>query len=201
MSKLKRCLACGISKARDQFRMLPSGRPYRNCSACHRPHTQAAHPRAYYKSAAYKRDRRARLSDGERAALVAKDGLRVKSYIYAHPEKAAMWRASRRERAAAASDGSLTTAVMAAILASRSTCPYCLRRITPGTAHIDHIIPLARGGLHGTVNLVPCCPGCNQRKADRSFSEWLLLLEGQCRASATALYEHRYGSVRQGMLI
>jgi 5-methylcytosine-specific restriction endonuclease McrA len=41
--------------------MLASGRRYRRCAACHTPRTDRR-PRAYYKTAAYKRERRERLA-------------------------------------------------------------------------------------------------------------------------------------------
>jgi 5-methylcytosine-specific restriction endonuclease McrA len=35
----------------------------------------------------------------------------------------------------------------------------------------DHIVPLSRGGLNATVNMVRCCVSCNGLKADRLISE------------------------------
>lgn len=47
------------------------------------------------------------------------------------------------------------------------TCYYCERR-TPGkTAHIDHVIPVANGGLHVASNLCCACPSCNLMKQAR----------------------------------
>ncbi|MFD8315932.1 HNH endonuclease [Kitasatospora purpeofusca] len=40
---------------------------------------------------------------------------------------------------------------------------------------IDHVIPLARGGLDGPSNTVPACESCNLAKGDRpalSFTPW-----------------------------
>ncbi len=53
----KKCISCHAVKDRSEFRLLPSGRPYRRCLVCHVPRTERR-PRAFYKSAAYKRERR-----------------------------------------------------------------------------------------------------------------------------------------------
>lgn len=60
---LKRCGRCNADKAREQFRLLPSGRRYRHCMECHRPHADAPHRAAYYKSAEYKQARRRRKAE------------------------------------------------------------------------------------------------------------------------------------------
>lgn len=39
--------------------------------------------------------------------------------------------------------------------------------------HIDHIIPLARGGQHVVANLCIACPSCNLRKNAKLPEEWL----------------------------
>lgn len=31
--------------------------------------------------------------------------------------------------------------------------------------HVDHVIPLARGGMHGYINVQPAHPACNLRKS------------------------------------
>ena len=36
------------------------------------------------------------------------------------------------------------------------------------TFHVEHIIPLIRGGVSEASNLALACPGCNLRKSDRT---------------------------------
>jgi 5-methylcytosine-specific restriction endonuclease McrA len=43
-------------------------------------------------------------------------------------------------------------------------CYWCGRRTRPKKRHLDHIIPIALGGVHSIGNLCVACPGCNQRK-------------------------------------
>lgn len=47
-------------------------------------------------------------------------------------------------------------------------CYICGTPVWQGVnLHMDHVIPIARGGLHCAENLRPACGPCNQRKATR----------------------------------
>lgn len=54
------------------------------------------------------------------------------------------------------------------------SCVYCDadfgQMVVP---EVDHIRPLAHGGLHEWFNLAPACALCNRLKADRDVVEWL----------------------------
>jgi 5-methylcytosine-specific restriction endonuclease McrA len=51
-----------------------------------------------------------------------------------------------------------------------SGCVYC----PDGEfEHIDHVIPLIRGGAHSIENLVPSCARCNGSKGAKLLEEWL----------------------------
>lgn len=50
-----------------------------------------------------------------------------------------------------------------------SPCSACG---TKGEAHIDHIIPLSRGGRHAVGNLQALCRDCNSSKGKRTMTEW-----------------------------
>jgi 5-methylcytosine-specific restriction endonuclease McrA len=47
-------------------------------------------------------------------------------------------------------------------------CIYCGQP----SAHIDHIIPLSRGGTHSIGNLAPACQWCNLSKSSKFIMEW-----------------------------
>jgi 5-methylcytosine-specific restriction endonuclease McrA len=51
-----------------------------------------------------------------------------------------------------------------------SVCAYCHGETT--SPHIDHVIPLSRGGSSELTNLVVACPRCNISKGDRTPEEW-----------------------------
>jgi len=48
-------------------------------------------------------------------------------------------------------------------------CTCCGSR---GKIHVDHVIPIAKGGVHGVGNLQPLCESCNTSKADKYMIEW-----------------------------
>lgn len=50
-----------------------------------------------------------------------------------------------------------------------SACMYC----GDPAQHADHFYPLARGGLHCVVNIVPACQPCNNSKCSLDPWEWL----------------------------
>jgi 5-methylcytosine-specific restriction endonuclease McrA len=59
-------------------------------------------------------------------------------------------------------------------------CAYCDSSFGPMVvAEVDHITPIAKGGVHAWGNLAPACAGCNRAKSDLDMSEWLPLVAGQ----------------------
>ena len=43
-------------------------------------------------------------------------------------------------------------------------CGICEQFVPEDDFHVDHVIPLARGGMHGYVNVQPAHPKCNIEK-------------------------------------
>lgn len=50
-------------------------------------------------------------------------------------------------------------------------CQYCGTRIGP--FHIDHIIPVCRGGTNDPLNLITACAHCNLSKGAKPLEEWI----------------------------
>src|ERR1700734_1299824 len=48
-------------------------------------------------------------------------------------------------------------------------CEYCRmhQSLQGATFHIEHIVPISRGGTSELINLAWCCPSCNLSKSDR----------------------------------
>src|SRR5436309_16128287 len=56
---------------------------------------------------------------------------------------------------------------------SQGHCWYCGEVPNPFLDfHVDHAIPVARGGSHHFDNLLPCCQSCNSRKGDKTLEEF-----------------------------
>jgi 5-methylcytosine-specific restriction endonuclease McrA len=54
-------------------------------------------------------------------------------------------------------------------------CAYCGIRIfmdIPKDVHVDHVLPLSRGGTNYPDNLLLTCSTCNQSKGGRTVTEW-----------------------------
>ncbi|MFD9205926.1 HNH endonuclease [Streptomyces sioyaensis] len=60
------------------------------------------------------------------------------------------------------------------------SCTYC---DTPFgqmvVCEVDHVVPLAGGGVDELWNLAPACAPCNRAKTDLPVSVWLTYLAGQ----------------------
>ena len=55
----------------------------------------------------------------------------------------------------------------------RHECAHCSVDIRGGY-HLDHVMPINKGGTHSIGNLVPACARCNESKSDWLLYEWLL---------------------------
>lgn len=81
-------------------------------------------------------------------------------------------RAARRRARKAGSSGNYTTVDIKVILKlQRGRCAYCRTRV--GRAfHVDHIVPLFRGGSNDRTNIQICCSKCNSGKSARDPIEY-----------------------------
>lgn len=99
-------------------------------------------------------------------------------YYQAHKESYYSYRAARRSLEEAAYLN-LTPEQRAAIreIYRRARedpdvrCYICGRKIPMGHRHVDHIIPLSRGGRHEPSNLAIACDKCNLSKGDKLLDE------------------------------
>jgi len=48
-------------------------------------------------------------------------------------------------------------------------CAYCG---CAGDLHIEHVVPISKGGGHGIGNIVPACKRCNYSKRDHEVESW-----------------------------
>lgn len=107
---------------------------------------------------------------------------RLASYYEANPDKRQEanarreeWRKANREKARSyvrnrrarikQSEGQHSAADIAKILEGQKRCCWwCSKKLSGKKYHVDHRIPIARGGSNGPENLVISCAPCNQKK-------------------------------------
>lgn len=94
---------------------------------------------------------------------------RDKSYYLANPAKFHANRVKRRAREASAIRYLVTNKDIRRIMSK--PCIYCKAK----SEHLDHVLPLAKGGYHGLGNLAGACAECNLSKGPKYVSEWRYL--------------------------
>lgn len=55
-------------------------------------------------------------------------------------------------------------------LSGFASCPYCKMFYLAESMHIDHIMPLSRGGSHSAENITLACCQCNQAKGSKTIN-------------------------------
>lgn len=64
------------------------------------------------------------------------------------------------------------------------SCLYCAAKLTKLNRVVDHMQPIALGGVHSASNVAQVCFKCNMAKGSKSWSEWLSQLAPEHRARA-----------------
>lgn len=145
-----------------------------SCIACWDVHVAANRPRLL----GYYRDR----YTAEKPAILRQQRERHRANPEAKREQTRQWQAANPERVrgykrrnkhrrrAAVGDYSRRD-IEALLRIQRSECAGCACSIVAGF-HVDHVIPLARGGANYCGNLQLLCKPCNLTKSDRLPIEW-----------------------------
>jgi len=115
-------------------------------------------------------EKRLKAARARRAANPKKARDATRAWGIANPEKVRASAALRRarKRAAAVGNRADNAAVRAfyreVAKAERLACFWCKKSVPKDLRHVDHIIPLARGGSHTRENLCCACKRCNLTK-------------------------------------
>lgn len=131
--------------------------------------------------AIYKRQRETRIAEyyARKARRRYRENLiderdRSRRFKYVNPEIAA--RCDGRLRLfqmAETNDGTITKEVYSELIKEFDICPYCGKPLGMSNIHLDHIVPLSKGGTHSKFNVLACCETCNLRKRSKPINEWL----------------------------
>lgn len=152
----KQCTKCRQTKPLDLFVKRAANRDGRTnvCKACHS--ATATTPERQREA-----DRRFRLAHPERKRQASLQWDRDNPW-------SKLGRDARRR--ALKAGATIEPVDAAAVLASRPDCYLC-GDLLAGYLHLDHIVPLARGGAHCMANLLPTHEPCNLRKSDKLLAE------------------------------
>lgn len=150
---------------------IPNGRPGGQvCRICGRPmHAKGLclrHYRAQWRSEHPEAREPARIASLEYAAAHRE---RQRERDAASIVERATRKARRRSLEVGAPGHATAEQIQARIDFYGGLCAYCRKR---PFEHLDHVIPLSRGGSNWPANLRPACRWCNISKRDRKLSEW-----------------------------
>lgn len=165
----RNCSKCGAS--------MPVGRTHRWCTTCMSAYNAAAYEaapqmhreRAREYAHQHPEARRAYKARPDQQQKARERGVRL---YHADIEKSrAKSRANQGKRSAAEKRGSATAKDYLDVLESaRGVCAMCFQ-CPRQKLHVDHIVPLSRGGEHSRENLQALCQPCNQWKYNRLITE------------------------------
>jgi 5-methylcytosine-specific restriction endonuclease McrA len=92
------------------------------------------------------------------------------AYQQNNRDKMRAWSSNRRARAG----GKIPGAVVKFLLEmQKSRCTVCRKKINGNKYHLDHIIPVSKGGTADIGNLQILCPPCNLRKSAKDPIEFM----------------------------
>jgi 5-methylcytosine-specific restriction endonuclease McrA len=100
----------------------------------------------------------------------------VKRWQAKHPERVTEISAKKRAVRRSATIGdrkALSLFYKKARTVEEIPCYWCRDMTAPGWRHVDHIIPLSRGGAHSIENLAVSCAPCNRQKHCKLPNEFM----------------------------
>lgn len=96
---------------------------------------------------------------------------RARRHYAQSPEQVRIWVHNGRARQVGA-EGQLRAGDLARRLKQqKGHCWWCGANVTIRDCHVDHAVPLSRGGENDLRNVVVACPACNMRKINNKMPE------------------------------
>lgn len=127
----------------------------------------------YRKQYYYQNRERALALDKEyREANAEQTRARIAAWAKDNPEKrAAGWRRRRAKVAGAPGDHTAKQARFLRVMQG-NMCAYCEHPLELTKPHLDHVVPISRGGSNAIENLLWACAPCNLSKGAKTLEEW-----------------------------
>lgn len=97
-----------------------------------------------------------------------KERMELKQKIYKKTESAKISiKNTRMKRRTITKTGDVTTQQLQELYENSKFCYWCNTNLKNKKIHLDHYIPLSKGGQHTLSNLVVSCPHCNHTKSNK----------------------------------
>jgi 5-methylcytosine-specific restriction endonuclease McrA len=163
------CKFCGSRLCSICRQPLPSGRKDERCQECNRERLRRDRESNPDRFRQYGRKWREENPEKHRAcsrklrdADPERDRARCRKWKSANLDKRRETEARRRARKSGCDVSPVN--VQHVVEAASSLCAMCFAHVPEGLRHIDHIVPLDKGGPHSQENLQLLCYRCNTRK-------------------------------------
>lgn len=185
----KACSQCREVKSLDDFPKEPRGKGGRraNCKACQSIRNREQYEAHRAKRLAYRKAQHAANREKENSRMRAYDAAnrqaklarlkahreanreeaarRTRSWRKANPDRCRLYQQRKRARKMAIPYEDVDPGRI--YLRDEGICGICGGKTDPADWHLDHIIPLARGGHHLYANVQVAHPFCNMSKGAR----------------------------------
>lgn len=173
----KACSTCKEKKPSDDFHKhsaMPSGLSFecRSCAKARLDDKIRANPDFYRNDYAKHRDRHRRSRKEYRNRHRERCINRCREWRAENPEKHLASVHARRARTLNAEGAHTAKDVRRIREAQRNKCATCCADLDKTGCHVDHIVPLSKGGSNWPSNLQMLCPPCNLRKSAKDPQEW-----------------------------
>ena len=121
----------------------------------------------YYKE--YYQKNKKRISERKKKYHIDnKERMELKQKIYKKTESAKISiKNTRMKRRTITKTGDVTTQQLQELYENSKFCYWCNTNLKNKKIHLDHYIPLSKGGEHTLSNLVVSCPHCNHTKSNK----------------------------------